>query len=87
MSLSSGPGCAGAIRVVPRVYKAPSLLDGAFLLSNFIPEKEVDVKLKGSEIICESLRREGVDVIFGHPGGAILPFYDALWGFPICAIS
>ena len=52
------------------------------MLSNFGPENEVDVKLKGSEIICESLRREGVDVIFGHPGGAILPFYDALWGFP-----
>ena len=40
------------------------------------------MKLKGSEIICESLLREGVDVIFGHPGGAILPFYDALWGYP-----
>ena len=40
------------------------------------------MKLKGSEIICESLLREGVDVLFGHPGGAILPFYDALWGYP-----
>ena len=40
------------------------------------------MELKGSEIICESLLREGVDVIFGHPGGAILPFYDALWGYP-----
>ena len=40
------------------------------------------MKLKGSEIICESLLREGVDVMFGHPGGAILPFYDALWGYP-----
>ena len=40
------------------------------------------MKLKGSEIICESLLQEGVDVIFGHPGGAILPFYDALWGYP-----
>ncbi len=40
------------------------------------------MQLKGSEIICESLLREGVDVIFGHPGGAILPFYDALWGYP-----
>ena len=40
------------------------------------------VKLKGSEIICESLLREGVDVLFGHPGGAILPFYDALWSYP-----
>ena len=40
------------------------------------------MKLKGSEIICESLLREGVSVLFGHPGGAILPFYDALWADP-----
>ena len=40
------------------------------------------VQLKGSEIICESLLREGVEVLFGHPGGAILPFYDALWAYP-----
>ena len=40
------------------------------------------MKLKGSEIICESLLQEGVDVLFGHPGGAILPFYDALWAYP-----
>ena len=43
---------------------------------------KVEQKLKGSEIICESLIREGVEVLFGHPGGAILPFYDALWGYP-----
>ena len=40
------------------------------------------MKLKGSEIMCETLLRLGVDVLFGHPGGAILPFYDALWGYP-----
>ncbi|MDA1127226.1 MAG: biosynthetic-type acetolactate synthase large subunit [Chloroflexi bacterium] len=40
------------------------------------------IKLKGAEIMCESLLREGVEVIFGHPGGAILPFYDALWSYP-----
>ena len=40
------------------------------------------MKLKGSEIICETLLQMGVDVLFGHPGGAILPFYDALWGYP-----
>ena len=40
------------------------------------------MKLKGAEIICESLLKEGIDVIFGHPGGAILPFYDALWSYP-----
>ncbi len=39
-------------------------------------------KLKGAEIMCESLLREGVEVLFGHPGGAILPFYDALWAYP-----
>jgi len=38
--------------------------------------------LKGSEIICESLLREGVNVMFGHPGGAILPLYDAFWSYP-----
>ena len=40
------------------------------------------MKLKGAEIMCESLIREGVEVLFGHPGGAILPFYDALWAYP-----
>ena len=36
------------------------------------------MKLTGAEIICEALIREGVDVVFGHPGGAVLPLYDAL---------
>ena len=40
------------------------------------------MKLKGGQIICESLLREGVEVLFGYPGGAILPLYDALWGYP-----
>ena len=43
---------------------------------------EAKGKLKGAEIICQSLIREGVEILFGHPGGAILPFYDALWGYP-----
>jgi len=36
------------------------------------------MKLSGAEIVCESLTRLGVKVIFGYPGGAILPVYDAL---------
>ena len=32
----------------------------------------------GSQMIWESLLREGVRIVFGHPGGAILPAYDAL---------
>src|SRR5215510_3363888 len=35
----------------------------------------------GAEIMCEALVRQGVEVIFGIPGGAIMPFYDALYGF------
>lgn len=40
------------------------------------------MKLSGAEILCESLLKEGVDVIFGYPGGAIMPFYDALTKYP-----
>ena len=36
------------------------------------------MKLSGSEIIMECLLREGVHVMFGYPGGAILPTYDAM---------
>ncbi len=36
------------------------------------------MKLKGSEIIMECLLREGVSIMFGYPGGAILPTYDAM---------
>ena len=35
----------------------------------------------GAEIMCEALLRQKVEVIFGIPGGAIMPFYDALHGF------
>jgi len=35
-------------------------------------------KLTGAQIIIESLMAEDVEVIFGYPGGAILPTYDAL---------
>ena len=36
------------------------------------------MKLTGAEIFCESLTKLGVHDIFGYPGGAILPVYDAL---------
>ncbi len=38
---------------------------------------------KGSEIIVEVLQEEGVDVVFGFPGGAVIPLYDALYHCPI----
>ena len=36
----------------------------------------------GAQIIWESLIREGVEVVFGYPGGAIMPAYDALLDYP-----
>ncbi|PKM80516.1 MAG: acetolactate synthase, large subunit, biosynthetic type [Firmicutes bacterium HGW-Firmicutes-14] len=37
------------------------------------------MQLSGAEIIIKSLKEEGVEAIFGYPGGQILPFYDALY--------
>ena len=35
--------------------------------------------MKGSEIFLESLKREGVEVMFGYPGGQVLPIFDSLY--------
>ena len=40
------------------------------------------MKLTGAQIVCEALVREGVDVVFGFPGGAVLPLYDTLPQYP-----
>ena len=40
------------------------------------------MKLTGAQIVCESLLKEGVKVIFGIPGGVVLPFYDTLPQYP-----
>ena len=37
------------------------------------------MKLSGSEIIVKCLIEQGVDVIFGYPGGAVLNIYDELY--------
>ncbi len=36
------------------------------------------MELTGAQAVVESLKREGVDLVFGIPGGAVLPIYDAL---------
>jgi len=37
-------------------------------------------KRSGAEILVESLVAQGVERVFGYPGGAVLPIYDALFG-------
>lgn len=38
-------------------------------------------QISGSEALIKSLMHEGVDTIFGYPGGAIIPVFDALYGY------
>lgn len=54
---------------------------------------EVNVKAKestnkeqsrsGADVLIQSLKKQGVDIVFGYPGGAVLPIYDALYKNPI----
>ncbi|HYH21955.1 MAG TPA: thiamine pyrophosphate-binding protein, partial [Azospirillum sp.] len=36
-------------------------------------------KLTGAQIVIKALKDQGVDIIFGYPGGAVLPIYDELF--------
>ena len=52
-------------------------------MTTIVKEKEV-VKhdgITGSEAVIRSLINEGAETIFGYPGGAIMPIYDALYDF------
>jgi acetolactate synthase-1/2/3 large subunit len=45
--------------------------------------KEMPMKRTGAQIVWECLVREGVDIVFGYPGGANLPIYDAMLDYPL----
>ncbi len=40
-----------------------------------------EIQLTGSRIILEAFLQEGVKTVFGYPGGAIIPIYDALYDY------
>jgi acetolactate synthase I/II/III large subunit len=42
-------------------------------------KKDVPVKKSGAELMIDALKKENVEVIFGYPGGAVLPIYDKLY--------
>ncbi len=60
----------GAAITLPQHYAEPSWQD------------EDAAELPGSHILCAALVREGVELMYGYPGGAIMPFYDALTSYP-----
>jgi acetolactate synthase-1/2/3 large subunit len=41
------------------------------------------MKLSGAQILWECLTRQGVEVVFGYPGGANMPIYDAMLSYPV----
>tara|TARA_B100001971_G_scaffold36988_3_gene31937 strand:- start:8769 stop:10523 length:1755 start_codon:yes stop_codon:yes gene_type:complete len=58
-----------------------------FFIGIFLPyfrtrKPAIKMELTGAEIVCESLLKEGADVVFGLPGGAVLPLYGALSSYP-----
>ncbi|MBO8155872.1 MAG: acetolactate synthase large subunit [Bacillaceae bacterium] len=44
-----------------------------------VAEKSSSKKMNGAMMLVEALKEEGVEVIFGYPGGAVLPIYDKLY--------
>lgn len=45
------------------------------------PEETQTIERTGSQAVLDALIHEGVDTIFGYPGGAIMPIYDALYDY------
>ena len=56
---------------------------GAKLSPQNAPLEKIDSteQISGSVAVLEALIAEGVDTIFGYPGGAIMPIYDALYDY------
>lgn len=53
---------------------------GLYVTNHLGHKKEVDkMQLTGSQILVECLKEQGVDTIFGYPGGAVLNIYDELY--------
>ena len=38
-------------------------------------------QMTGAKMVVQALKDQGVEVVFGYPGGAVLPIYDALYDF------
>lgn len=48
-----------------------------------LESEELKLKLNGADLFIQALKQEGVDILFGYPGGAVLGIYDALYRSPI----
>ncbi|CAM3251999.1 acetolactate synthase large subunit [Filibacter tadaridae] len=48
-----------------------------------VPEQQAGKPKEGAAVLIQALKDQGVEMIFGYPGGAVLPIYDALYKNPI----
>lgn len=46
-------------------------------------EETPKAKMSGADVLIDALHKQGVEIIFGYPGGAVLPLYDALYRNPL----
>ncbi len=75
LTLAKCAGCEAAQKQGGIAESPP--LAGRIFISMLLEEKAM--KITGAQAVVESLRREGVDIIFGYPGGAVIPIYDAMY--------
>ena len=48
---------------------------------------EAPKQVNGADVFIQTLKKHQVEVVFGYPGGAVLPIYDALYKNPIQTYS
>jgi acetolactate synthase-1/2/3 large subunit len=56
-------------------------MDALLTKTKIAAPEQPKLKITGSEVLLQSLVAEGADLIFGYPGGAIMPVYDALYSY------
>jgi acetolactate synthase I/II/III large subunit len=76
------PGAGTARAEAINAGRREMLTDSRRLQIKSLAERGVKRPRIGADALCEALLRQGVDVAFGFPGGALLPLYDVLGDYP-----
>src|SRR5918994_2449952 len=79
------PSSRAGLRQVEEAATSINNIEGrsrSLMMSETITATRVDVQvpqMTGSEVVLQALVEQGVEVVFGYPGGAVLPIYDAIF--------
>jgi acetolactate synthase I/II/III large subunit len=68
------------MQIAAKIAEETTRLQAQHVTGHNVEHDEV-YELTGSHILCRALEREGVELLYGYPGGAIMPFYDALTSY------